>query len=224
IEPGIPRVTLRAHVRHQLEAAGLVTEGNAARPLDALPDGADPAQIYESVIAPSVARCDRWGVKEVNGDWILASADMLQPRHILILVRDFEESAASLYRKNKHEGEPKSRDWLIERFRSSLEALATLLNSPEAPTRRVWYHKLVTSQQERDDLAAWLSWPLDGKPTQHFDLYNRTHETEAHAGRVSPASIGRYTPGTDADLDAFVANMMRATADLRAITHADRPD
>lgn len=222
-EPGIALAVYGTHVRQQLQAASLIPKNHPAHLFDNPPQHSDPAEIATELLAPCISKCQRWGIKEVNPDWIRASAASLTPRQILILVRDLGESAASLYLKNKREGEPKSTDWLIERFRSSLQALAELLESPAVPTRRVWYHQLVASEQARNDLAEWLDWPLDGTPDRNFDIYNRAHESAAHAGRVSSRSVGRYQPGRDAELDAFVEQLLAATEPQRAITHADRP-
>ena len=223
-EPGIPRAVYGTHVRQQLQAAGLIPEARPAHLFDNPPQHSDPTELATELLAPCLSQCQRWGIKEVNPDWIRASAATLAPRQILILVRDLAESAASLYLKNKREGEPRSADWLIERFRTSLEALAELLESPAVPTRRVWYHQLVAAEAARDELADWLDWPLDGTPDRNFDIYNRAHESAAHAGRVSSRSVGRYQPGHDAQLDAFVEQLLAATEPQRAITHADRPD
>ncbi len=222
-EPGIPRAVYGAHVRQQLQAAGLIPEHHPSQRFDNPPQGRDPQDLAAELLSPCVGQCERWGIKEVNPDWIRASAATLAPRQILILVRDLDESAASLYVKNKREGEPKSADWLIERFRASLEALAELLESPAVPTTRVWYHQIVASRHARDELADWLDWPLDGTPERNFDLYNRAHESHAHAGQITARSVGRYQPGHDAELDAFVVQILKATEPQRAITHADRP-
>ncbi|MEL6498195.1 MAG: hypothetical protein AAFZ67_10850 [Planctomycetota bacterium] len=223
-EPGIAHAAYGTHVRKQLEAAGDIPRDHPVHLFDNPPTSADPAELASTLIAPLVETRDRWGVKEVNPDWIRASIPMLQPKQILVLVRDLDEAAASLYLKNKREGSQKSEAWLIERFRASLEVLADLLQSPTALTRRVWYHQLVSSQPTRDELAAWLDWPLDGNPGRNFDLYNRAHESAAHAGKVSAQSVGRYTPGTGAELDTFVTKLLDATEAERAVTHADRPD
>ncbi|MEL7485031.1 MAG: hypothetical protein AAFN41_11860, partial [Planctomycetota bacterium] len=198
-EPGIPHAVYGTHVRRQLEAAGDIPRDHPTHLFDSPPANIDSAELASTLLAPLVETRDRWGVKEVNPDWIRASIPMLQPKQILVLVRDLDEAAASLYLKNKREGSPKSEAWLIERFRASLDVLANLLESPPAPTRRVWYHQLVSSQAARDELAAWLDWPLDGNPGRNFDLYNRAHESDAHAGKVSAQSVGRYTRGADAE-------------------------
>lgn len=213
IEPSIGLGGLGDHVRDQVDRLGLAVWPKSL---------ARPNWGYDvSLLEPSLAMLDRWGLKEVNPDSISGSMERMRPERLVLLVRRMCDAAASLYIKDMRErpnespipGVPTPERW--EWMRSRMErAIAAMEDASKAmpPERQRWvsYEQLVSSPEYRDELGAWMDWPLDGDPCRRLDLYQRDNEREHHSGKVTSRSVHAYQPGKDVNLDRFVNEVVES--------------
>ena len=213
-----PRVAvLGSHVREQFVRAGLPTPGGEEAWDTRLNQSEDEAgERLAALFGPGLDRLERWGVKEVAPFWFLPSIRVFRPRKIVLLARNLAQASASLFVKNRAAAGTKqwrTEDWMLDRFCEAIEGLEGIARqTPEGRCRWVTYEDLVTSPDARDELSRWLGWPLDGTPGTRLDLYGRDNENERHGARITERSLSRYTPGEDAEIDAFVERMLHRCA------------
>lgn len=142
---------------------------------------------YGSFIAPHLASVRKWGAKEVRPEFHLPTIETINPRFVLVLVRDIRDVVRSLARKQAAEGmdESESTAWISGYCTAAAPCLLRLRSRPRSITVR--YEDFVASEAARADLGGRLDWPLVGRVNADFDLFGRGSEAAAHRGRVSPA-------------------------------------
>lgn len=143
---------------------------------------------YRSVLAPSLSRLERWGVKEVRPELHQPTIDTINPRRIVVLVRDISSIISSLQIKNSRNGisNEQSLAWIQNYIPSAAQTLSALADRSD--TLVVRYEDIIGSPDARASLASSIDWPLDGTPNASFDIFGRQAEASSHAGSISSRS------------------------------------
>lgn len=133
---------------------------------------------YREFLAPRLRKLARWGVKEVRPDFHLPTIATIQPRKVIVLVRNLRDVALSLLEKQMRQGTMATRgpDWIRDYCNSAAQALLELAERHHDRTRIVRYEDYIHLPSERNDLEKWLDWPMDGEPFAEFTLHNREYE------------------------------------------------
>lgn len=190
VEPGLhhprPSSGLPIQISRFLAASGADPAGRAAATLTSR------RQILDQ-LADCLPRLEAWGIKEVGPEHDTAIT-ALRPRKTVILVRDVRDVLLSFL---EHQNRLLGCHWAhlshLEYLSDCCTALAALCERDDPNTRICRYEDLVSSPNERNALADWLSWPLDGDIDRNLDLYYREYEIARHCGEVSINSVGRYS-------------------------------
>jgi hypothetical protein len=166
---------------------------------------------YVSFLAPRLSALERWGVKEVRPDFHKPTIATINPRRVIILVRNMREIVASLVEKIFRQGQydTKGPAWIENYCRESAAALLDLHQTidPEK-TRIVRYEELVNDPAERKNLADWLDWPMDGDPFLGLVEYNRGYEIERHT--AIRGTMARSMPEDAAEVIETITAMNQA--------------
>ncbi|MBX3385410.1 MAG: sulfotransferase [Phycisphaeraceae bacterium] len=186
IEPGITRGGVDAPLREQFNRAGLTL------PDDAFDASRQPDSLQRFLrLLPAMERFEKWGVKEVNPAGLDALMHTFRPLRHLLAVRDLRFVAVSGLRKlHTARRADQNELWLLDRLAAGAQTVLRLAHSlPADAARVVRYEDLVASDTERQDIARWLDWPMDGDPTRCLDLFGRESEVAKHDGRVTDRSL-----------------------------------
>lgn len=186
IEPGITRGGVDAPLHEQFNRAGLPL------PESAFDASGQPDSLQRFLnILPAMDRFEKWGVKEVNPDGLDALEQTFRPHRYLLAVRDLRSVAVSGLRKLQAARRADQTElWLLDRLAAGAQAVLRFAQTlPADAARTVQYEDLVASEVERNDIARWLDWPMDGDPTRCLDLFGRESEVTKHDGRVTARSL-----------------------------------
>ena len=144
----------------------------------------------------------RWGVKEVKGILHDHIGSMLQPRRVVVTVRDIAEVYLSLVEKHRIQGVDVRFDTEWSRLYCLREAgylLDLCRNRPDYHVIR--YRDFVHSEDSRRALLEYTGFCGGGVVDFNFDLYNRSYETGYFNGRIAPRTRD-YRTITARDLHA----------------------
>lgn len=169
---------------------------------------------YRNFLAPELAKLSRWGAKEVRGDFHQPTIETINPKHIIILVRNMRDVVLSLLEKWHMQGRPEERgkDWIegycIASANSLLDVHAKYAVAGSDKCRVVKYETLRDSSSgELRSLEEWLDWPMSGDPFSYLDKFGRGYEIERHSGN------GEYKREIDeGEYQAFVAQVIEKTS------------
>lgn len=152
---------------------------------------------YMNMLAPALLRCDRWGAKEVRPEYHVPTIATLNPKRVLVLVRDARDVAHSLFDKVQRDGGSREEAVLyVEGYLpAAAQSLETLAKRLDVIISR--YEDFTCSQEEMRSLATKLDWPLLGRPNSSFVGLNRVEEANLHKGAISKARTyrNRTNPG-----------------------------
>lgn len=139
---------------------------------------------YQEFLAPRLKGLDRWGVKEVRADFHIPTISTIQPRKIVVLVRNVRDVALSLLEKQMRQGQMDTHgpEWIRNYCKTSASSLLHLIDREPSRTRVVRYEDFVSSPSERSNLESWLEWPMDGEPFAEFAVHNREYEVRRWQG------------------------------------------
>lgn len=157
--------------------------------------GETPVERIQRVFAARLRELQRWGLKEVRPQLLMATQTRLRPKRVVVLVRDIRDVALSLHEKSKREARPdRGEAWLREYLGDAARSVLEVAEATAGPDSRVVrYEDLVADPAYRSELGAWLDWPLDGKPDRNLaELYGRGHEATLHEGAVTGRSRRRH--------------------------------
>jgi hypothetical protein len=208
VEPGLHSSPLSPTLPHQINRFLAASAGGGP----AAPVAVEtPRRLLLKSLADFLPTLSAWGLKEVGTEHraVIAST---RPHKTIILVRDIRDALLSLLEKHNQPGrywEPEAQMTYLAECCTTLIGLA---RDRDPNTRICRYEDLVSSPAERQALAAWLSWPLDGDVTRNLDLYRRDYEVARHRGTISTGSVGRYDREPN-DTRAAVAHRFGAMLD-----------
>lgn len=162
---GLPKKQFEAETRHRSHARFL--------------------ERYRSVLAPSLSRLERWGVKEVRPELHQPTIDTINPRRIVVLVREISSVISSLQIKNRRNGisDEQSLAWIQNYIPIAAETLIAVADRSDSLVVR--YEDFIGSPDTRASLAKSIDWPLDGTPNASFDIFGRHAEAARHGGSIS---------------------------------------
>ena len=150
---------------------------------------------YRNFLAPRLRTLTRWGVKEVRPEFHEPTIATINPKRIIILVRNMRDVASSLLEKQLRQGTLAERgyQWTAEYCRSSAESLMRLHDRlPAERIRVVRYEDLTAHPDKRSELEEWLDWPMAGNPSTFLVELGRGYEIERHAN--PGAAVERQLP------------------------------
>ena len=191
VEPGLHRAQPSPNLRNQLDRFVSAAAPAASEAPPAAPTAAGRRLLFKQ-LADLLPTLGAWGVKEVDTDHRDAIA-YLRPTKTIVLVRDIRDALLSLLEKQSMFGRHWSPAGYMEYLRDCCTALISLAGDQDPNTRVCRYEDLVSSPGERQALADWLSWPLDGDISRNLDLYRREYEVARHDGTITARSVGRHT-------------------------------
>jgi len=141
---------------------------------------------------------ERFGVKEVRSRNIRRAYKMFEVDQTVIIVRDARACLFSYFKKHQT-SDAKHKPFPGKLFvRTSRTILRLLDELPADRVRIVRYEEFVRDEKERESLAEWLDWPLNGDVSSTMKARGRGSEVERHAGKISAATVNRgETPLTD---------------------------
>lgn len=152
----------------------------------------------------------KWGVKEVRPDIHDQSIALLQPKHIVVLLRDPFQASLSLYEKAARDGLLDRPEWIFALATDAMASLPRVAEDPRAIT--ISYERFVSDAEVRTALAETLNWPLDGDAARGLEAIGRGREVELHKGRITQKSLARDRSKATPDAIEFAE---------RAVAHAD---
>lgn len=140
-------------------------------------------QRYRDMLAPGLARLERWGAKEVRFDFHEPTISMIRPRHIVINSRNIRDIYLSLREKAIRQGkaEEQSADWAVTyclKNSSAMVGLVTKLGKKLTAIAR--YEDFAHSPHERQRIADLIDWPLVGDEAGQLNQLDRGYEVTRH--------------------------------------------
>ena len=144
---------------------------------------------FTRIMAPRLAG-RQWAVKEVLCSEHAAILARLQPKRVLISVRNIVDVALSFFEKHRLQGnlERFSDQWVVDyciREAAGLVKLRDELAQRSHPFEVVRYEDFTQSRERREQLAAFLGWRGGGSTDAHFDQFDRSFEVERHGSGIS---------------------------------------
>ncbi|MDJ0768353.1 MAG: hypothetical protein QNJ12_06145 [Ilumatobacter sp.] len=194
VEPRFANATTGRDVLAQARSVGIAI-GDDEWPLRV---DETPEQRIGRIFRDRILALEKWGVKEVRHDVLVASLDILRPKHTIVLVRDLRDVAVSLYEKARRDDDPRYDDeWLRTYLTQAPGGILAVVDALGGRDHRiVRYEDLTGDAGVRAELGQWLDWPLDGRPDRNLAaLFQRAHEVELHDGAVTRRSVGRHASG-----------------------------
>lgn len=170
---------------------------------------------YRTFLLPHIARLDRWGVKEVRGDFHVPTIRTIRPAHIIVLVRDIRQVVLSLLEKSIRQNamETHGREWITQYCGAAAKVLVDLASDgSDGRMRVVRYEDLIRDESERRRIEAWLDWPMGGDPSHGLAAYGRGYEVERQLG--SEGAAKRLLPSDAEAIVDEIAGRQRAYQSL----------
>jgi len=135
---------------------------------------------YREFLAPHLAMLQRWGVKEVRGDFHIATIATINPKRTIILVRNIRDVIRSLLEKQIRQQTEQTHGlpWIEKYLSEAAESLIKLSRSSSANCRIVRFEELMHDKSAQNKLSDWLDWPLDGDPNAGLSALGRGYEVK----------------------------------------------
>ncbi|MEX4010446.1 hypothetical protein [Neoaquamicrobium sediminum] len=159
---------------------------------------------YRSFLAPKLNELERWGAKGVRADFHIPTITTINPRNMIVLVRDLRQVSLSLLEKNHRQGkkEEENRRWVELYVAENAQSLLKLCEIKLVDALRVVrYEDVSRSASEKRAIETWLDWPMDGDEFANLEDFGRGYEVERH---TSPELVERQLPS---GADDFVAKI-----------------
>lgn len=160
--------------------------------------------------APLVDQLAGWGVKEVSYKHQRDNLDLLQPRRVVVLVRDLRDVALSyLDLKAKLDAQGIKSALTPRHLVRNASILLDLSRKRTDTLTVVRYEDMVADSRVVLDLTRWLDWRAPGEGSDLLALMGRSDETSKHAQSLSARSVRRHQHETDPAKLAFAEQIAR---------------
>jgi len=157
------------------------------------------SRYFEHELLPQLIRLEAWGIKQVQFLFWRELFQIVQPRHLILCLRDLREVTLSAFDLIGRMGlvfgtKQMLRDeaWVMTRLCHDVYELAAMTALPHF---RLRYEDLATDKKMQRKLAEYVS--LDALGTERLNLDGEpdsrsTWEQSKHENRVSASSLGRF--------------------------------
>jgi hypothetical protein len=154
-----------------------------------------PEQRFARLMRPRLTG-KSWALKEVLCQEHARIVDALEPRRVMITVRDIADVALSFFEKHRIQNnlDRFSDDWVVrycvEESRGILDFLKSMENKGVA-TKVIRYEDVTKSPEELRSIADFVGWPGGGETSKHFAAFDRLFEVSRHGASISPEKRSR---------------------------------
>lgn len=196
-EPGLERTRLSALCARQLESLGY---GG--------PMTARQVEAWASALP-------RWGAKEVTVAGIRGVMSRHNPTRVILMLRSPWDAACSMYEMILRVGRnsrSSRMNWMVAAASEVVRLRDTL---PPERLVEVRYESFVQNPEYRTAIQEDLGWPqLDGDVGRGLASWlRRPHEANRHNGRISDASLARWSGAVEPERARFARDVLRQCTD-----------
>ncbi len=157
-----------------------------------------------SMLGFQLSKPEKWGVKEVHPACHFGAIELLEPKIVLLLVRDIRAVFLSLLEKHRIQNAENifSKAWTIDYCEKASTALSNFRRSEvgrDAITLR--YEDFLATNNSHFDLGAKLGWSASGDPFRGFAEYDRLYEIERNANKKRSPFLAACSRGFSIETD-----------------------
>lgn len=196
IEPRFASGARSSRLLQQLRSAQVMISHQEWKALESR-SAAGYLERYKTMLSPALKQCDRWAAKEVRPEFHAPTIATINPKRILVLVRNANDVAYSLYDKYQRDGGDArtASTYVREYLSASAKTLVGIASSQNVLVCR--YEDFTRSPADMQALAVKLDWPLQGTPNASFDKLKRSAEADRHKGLLTAARSYQGRPPLD---------------------------